>query len=44
MGEFHMNGLKEKMAHGLFWGGISNGLQQLLMLFFWNLSCPYSFC
>ena len=26
--------LKEKTAKGLFWGGISNGLQQLLNLFF----------
>ncbi|WP_455584306.1 lipopolysaccharide biosynthesis protein [Bacteroides sp.] len=26
--------LKEKTAKGLFWGGISNGLQQLLGLFF----------
>lgn len=26
--------LKEKTANGLFWGGISNGLQQLLGLFF----------
>ena len=26
--------LKEKTAKGLFWGGISNGLQQLLNLLF----------
>lgn len=26
--------LKEKTAKGLFWGGISNGIQQLLSLFF----------
>ena len=26
--------LKEKTAKGLFWGGLSNGVQQLLNLFF----------
>ena len=26
--------LKEKTAKGLLWGGISNGMQQLLNLFF----------
>ena len=26
--------LKEKTAKGLFWGGFSNGIQQLLNLFF----------
>ena len=26
--------LKEKTAKGLFWGGFSNGMQQLLNLFF----------
>ena len=26
--------LKEKTARGLFWGGLSNGVQQLLNLFF----------
>ena len=26
--------LKEKTAKGLFWGGLSNGIQQLLNLFF----------
>ena len=28
------NSLKEKTAKGIFWGGLSNGLQQLLNLFF----------
>ena len=27
-----MSSLKEKTAQGLFWGSISNGLQQLLNL------------
>ncbi|MBO7635120.1 MAG: lipopolysaccharide biosynthesis protein [Paludibacteraceae bacterium] len=31
---FEQETLKEKTAKGLFWGGISNGLQQLLNLFF----------
>ena len=26
--------LKDKTAKGLFWGGLSNGIQQLLNLFF----------
>ena len=26
--------LKDKTAKGLFWGGLSNGMQQLLNLFF----------
>ena len=28
------DGLKEKTAKGLFWGGLSNGVQQLLNLIF----------
>ena len=29
-----MESLKEKTANGLFWGGLSNGAQQLLNLVF----------
>ena len=29
-----MESLKEKTAKGLFWGGLSNGIQQLLNLVF----------
>ena len=33
-GTIHHSSLKEKTARGLFWGGVSNGLQQLLSLLF----------
>lgn len=33
-GSMEESSLKEKTAKGLFWGGFSNGMQQLLNLFF----------
>ncbi len=33
--------LKEKTAKGLFWGGLSNGVQQLLNLFFKDCSAIF---
>lgn len=34
--------LKEKTAKGLFWGGFSNGMQQLLNLFFGIFFSPFA--
>ena len=36
--------LKEKTAKGLFWGGLSNGVQQLLNRFFRDIPITHSEC